>query len=567
MAIDQRYIPAFSIEDVILDKDTGAPLSGGQVYFEQDNQRGVLKPIFQITGASPNYTYTQLPNPMTLSSIGTFEDAMGNPVVPYFFPYDGAFNPEYYYVRVESADAVEQFTREAVPYIPLESNSEVLSVITNEISNPQFAQVLFDTTTASTYTYTISAGSNQVISIAPDWDMIVSCPVSGTVTLGQLTPTGSQNLVTNPGTILNINSSGLTKLQLRQRIYGSPNLWGSGYISGCFLAKTYGGSSVILNMYYSQSNGIVVDQQIVSASLDASGAYDLYKGSVLIPISNSSNNFPTAYVDIYLDIPLTAQIDITSIMIAATGDTSIANINYDQESLARQIDHLYHYSYPIIPIGGLMDFAGFTDPLHYYLCDGAAKNRISDYLLFTALTKVVTVTLTNASPTFTVVSTDDYHIGMALEGIGIPASTTVSNIVGTTITMSNNATASGSTAVRLFAWGAGDGSTTFNVPDLLGYTTAGANGSLFYTTAPGDIVNGVGLKGGQSKHTLTIGEMPTHSHSGFGGASFIISGGTLQGLAAGAALTNAATTDSSGSGDPHNIIQLTALVKKYIRYQ
>ena len=44
MAIDSHYIPAFSIEDVLLDKDTGAPLTGGLVYFEQDNQRGVLKP-------------------------------------------------------------------------------------------------------------------------------------------------------------------------------------------------------------------------------------------------------------------------------------------------------------------------------------------------------------------------------------------------------------------------------------------------------------------------------------------------------------------------------------------
>ena len=88
MAQDPHYIPAFSIEDVLLDKDTGAPLSGGLVYFEQDNQRGVLKPVYQITGSSPNYTYVQLPNPMTLSSIGTFQDALDNPVIPYFFPFD-----------------------------------------------------------------------------------------------------------------------------------------------------------------------------------------------------------------------------------------------------------------------------------------------------------------------------------------------------------------------------------------------------------------------------------------------------------------------------------------------
>lgn len=365
MTIDSHYIPAFSIEEVILDKDTGAPLSGGLVYFEQDDQRGVLKPVYQITGTSPNYSYIQLPNPMTLSSIGTFEDSLSNPTVPYFYPYDGDFNVELYYVRVTSSDDVPQFDREAVPYIALPDNADVISLIVNELSNPQFSEVLFDTTSSS-YTYNVNAVTDNVISIAPDWDLIVSASSAGTITVSQLKPIGSLNIAGNPGTILTIDSAGLSKLQLRQRIFGSPNLWGSGYLSATFLAKTYSGTSVLLNMFYSQSSGAVVDQQFLpAASLPASGAYTSFSSTVLIPASNSSESYPTAYIDIYFDIPLSIQIDISNIMVAFTGATSINNIAYDQESNARQIDHLFHYYKPQLdfkPIPSML--TGWDFPLN-----------------------------------------------------------------------------------------------------------------------------------------------------------------------------------------------------------
>jgi hypothetical protein len=509
MAIDPHYIPAFSIEDVLLDKDTGAPLTGGLVYFEQDNQRGVLKPVYQITGTSPNYTYTQLPNPMTLSSIGTFEDALGNPVIPYFFPYDSEFNVEYYYIRVTSSEDVEQFTREAQPYISLQDSNEVLSVITNELSNPQFAEVVFDMTNGS-YTYNVNAVADNVINIAPDWDLIVSAPSAGTVTLTQLKPTGSLNIVTNPGTLLTISSAGLTKLQLRQRIFGSPNLWGSGFLSASFVAKTYSGTAVALNMYYSQSSGTVVDQLLVSANLPASGAYSSFPGSALIPASNSVGNFPSAYVDIYFDIPLSIQIDLTSIMIAYTGVTSIENISYDQESLPRQIDHLYHYAFPIVPIGTVIDYGGFDVPLHYLACNGAAYNRIQYNQLYQKMTKTEVVTLTTGSAAFTVADGSFYRIGMPIEGIGVSPGVTVANVVGNTITMSAVAILpAGTQTVRFFAAGAGDGSTTFNVYDLRDYVIAGNGGAGLVAAAS----NGIGGKTGAASIALAAANIPAHTHT------------------------------------------------------
>ena len=359
--IDSHYIPAFSIEDVLLDKDTGAPLSGGQVYFWQDNQRGTPMPVYQITGNSPDYTFIQLPNPIILSSIGTFEDSLGNPVIPYFFPYDGDFNVQLYYIQVLSSADVPQFDREAQPYVPSDGNSSVTSAFVNELSNPQFAEILFD----SPMTYTFNAASLLAVPIAPDWDIVVSCAGVGSVTVTQITPTGALNRLTNPGTILNIDSAGLSSLRLRQRIYGSPNLWGSGYLAASFVGKTYEGTSSVVTMYYSQSNGSVVDEALVAGTLTADGLYAAYPGNALIPASTSSQTYPDAYIDIELDIPLSQQIDITSVMLAFTGDVPVDNIDYDQESLNRQIDHLFHYYKPGLDFKPISSYlVGWDFPLN-----------------------------------------------------------------------------------------------------------------------------------------------------------------------------------------------------------
>lgn len=346
LPLNPMFIPAFSIETVILDKDTGAPLSGGLVYFEKDNQRGVLKPVYQITGTSPNYTFTQLPNPMELSSIGTFVDALGNPVVPYFFPFNNLLEPEYYYVRVESSEGVPQFAREAVPYIGENSDpgDEAIS-FTNELSNPQFAEVLFDTVSSS-YTYNFTDPVLQVTHLAPDWDMIVSGTGACTVTVSQTKPLGSLNRITNPGTLLNITSTGLSVLRLRQRLYGSPNLWGSGYLAGYFVAKTFAGATSTVTMYYSQSSGSVINQAIVSATLPASGNYTEFTGSTLIPASTSTQNYPDAYVEIVMELPVGVNIELTSIQAVGTGDVNVSAITYDQTSNDRQIDYLFHYYKP-----------------------------------------------------------------------------------------------------------------------------------------------------------------------------------------------------------------------------
>ena len=121
-----------------------------------------------------------------------------------------------------------------------------------------------------------------------------------------------------------------------------------------------------------------------------------------------------------------------------------------------------------VPTGTILDFGGAAAPTGYSLCDGAALSRADDANLFA--------------------------------------------VIGTT-------------------FGAGDGSSTFNVPDFRRRVAVGAGG-----TGTTELAATVGSAGGSETHQLATSEMPSHSHSvavGSGG-SHTHSSGTYSASSAGA---------------------------------
>lgn len=150
------------------------------------------------------------------------------------------------------------------------------------------------------------------------------------------------------------------------------------------------------------------------------------------------------------------------------------------------------------------------------------------------------------------------------------------------------------TYVRLFdvlstSFGSGDGSTTFNVPDLRGRVGAGKDD--MGGTAAGRISNIMtgtllGNNGGAERHTLSVSELPSHSHGvndpghshGFdtsinwGGATFVTivgGGGAAVPSSAGiidiANATTGISIQSTGSSGPHTNLQPTLIVNKIIK--
>jgi microcystin-dependent protein len=117
-------------------------------------------------------------------------------------------------------------------------------------------------------------------------------------------------------------------------------------------------------------------------------------------------------------------------------------------------------------------------------------------------------------------------------------------------------------------YGAGDGSTTFNVPDLRGRAVAGKDdmgGSAAArltnsgTGNPG--VNGsvLGAAGGVDRHQLTIAQMPAHTHT----YNSLAAGVTVAG---GSGLVGSATTTgSAGNDQAHPNVQPTMVLNYIIR--
>ena len=124
------------------------------------------------------------------------------------------------------------------------------------------------------------------------------------------------------------------------------------------------------------------------------------------------------------------------------------------------------------------------------------------------------------------------------------------------------------------AFGAGDGSTTFNLPDLRGRIPVGLD------STDGDF-DTLGEEGGEKNHTLSTDEMPSHNHTQSSHAHTIKFGGTTPGtsLAIGVGRGSyvgdaydygvvpiAPAIQSTGGGSAHNNVQPYVVTNWIVKY-
>lgn len=107
-------------------------------------------------------------------------------------------------------------------------------------------------------------------------------------------------------------------------------------------------------------------------------------------------------------------------------------------------------------------------------------------------------------------------------------------------------------------YGIGDGSTTFNLPNLKGKVPVGIDNTdeNFYP---------LGMEGGEKAHTLTVSEIPSHTHklpiAGTAGSTdYLIQSYTT------ASRVLIGETGATGGGQAHNILQPYIVLNYIIKY-
>jgi hypothetical protein len=185
-------------------------------------------------------------------------------------------------------------------------------------------------------------------------------------------------------------------------------------------------------------------------------------------------------------------------------------------------------------VGTVKSWAGLVAPNQYVFAYGQEISRITYAAFYTAVTLNQNVNCTSGSPILTGLSdTSQIPAGAVLETTCIAAGSTVLSKTSTTVTMNTNASLTTATTGVFFLYGNGNGSTTFNVPDLRGYVVAGrcnmggTDCTNLTSTGLGVTASATGAKGGGQTKTLLASNLPPYTPAGNLGGNLTVGNGGI----------------------------------------
>lgn len=107
-------------------------------------------------------------------------------------------------------------------------------------------------------------------------------------------------------------------------------------------------------------------------------------------------------------------------------------------------------------------------------------------------------------------------------------------------------------------FGPGDGTSTFNIPNMARRIPVGSRG-----TATPTLGNTVGSVGGEESHTMTVAELVSHTHQFDAGVPLSVGGAAGDDVTGGKATF---TTHPTGNSQPFNIMQPSIVFHYFIKY-
>ncbi len=211
-------------------------------------------------------------------------------------------------------------------------------------------------------------------------------------------------------------------------------------------------------------------------------------------------------------------------------------------------------------VGTVLPWSGLIAPTRYAFAYGQELSRVTYSRLYSAITLATVVNCANSSNILTAISdTTQIAIGSPVEVSCVAAGTTVTAKTASTVTVSNNASVTVSANAIFYPWGNGNGTTTFNVPDLRGRVlpgrdNMGGTASARLTTAIYGAANpdATGAAGGSQSKTLITANLPAYTpagtiadHTHFAFATASVTGGSAPTNTQRAATANTLSTDFS----------------------
>ncbi len=368
--LDSRYITGIELEDYFVDKTTGEALAGGKVYFYSDFNRTQGKLVYELTydAGTGQYSYAALPNPMTLSGVGTFQDAGGNNVAVYYFPFDEFGNEELYYISVYDSNALLQFTRDAWPF-PWDfaggGGTTSAGSITNMLTNPQFTKVNF--LTGTTYTITYTGAATTSINLAPGWVLNITHTGAGSATITQTAIAGSAKAPNNPPFALTlVAGANISAWNISQRLSNNPD-WAAPQVTGTagFVASTI--------MLSAATTGEVSIQYVASAgnaaqtllqATNTTGVDTQFYNTVELQAANNPDTGLTGFDTIKINIPITGTTGISNVQVVPLQD-DIGGVLFEQTPANRQLDLMFNYYKPLLDYKPISSYlTGWDFPLN-----------------------------------------------------------------------------------------------------------------------------------------------------------------------------------------------------------
>lgn len=186
---------------------------------------------------------------------------------------------------------------------------------------------------------------------------------------------------------------------------------------------------------------------------------------------------------------------------------------------------------------------------------------LADVLVPTSSTSVVTANI------------NDKRLSSSMDGLPGQLVATAATTADFGYILCDGSAVSRHTYAALFAristtFGTGDGSTTFNLPDLRGRAPVGPDPSNVAGRLSAN--NGLGQSSGEEKHQLTTGELASHTHSSPYALAAVdgnnVTINVMQNWGTGTGGGSSGSSNGTGSDTPHNNMQPYLCVNWQIKY-